>query len=402
MGLFDRIRKRDKPRSPPPTGRTEVVVPDGHRVDRHGLSQFPCVGSCAGGIWLADLGLGSDEQDADVDTILREAEALAQGPRPQVLLAREGGTLSSLFAPSSPAIDSRPGLLVWVLDAASLYGAPHASVLVQRVMRCLHQLRTHSTPPLAQVVFLRQGTLERDGARAKLILGLGIEVRMTDPDDACVVVVVHRPDGVILSGLVGTSYEPADPIDSYGQTVNQQKDRAEIEGDYERLERLEAQERGELDMRLAPVGDEPRVLAVWRAPRLCRLLVSVSERNSDAHRQSLYKELVGREIPLLVFADPKTRGAPLTTWPNGLKAMAVYPDRASLFRSAHDLGMAPGSIAAVELPPKKLFAWAANHGFAVAMNVFREPDEPLYVPLAPDVVCLLARGEVPPPRSTEG
>jgi hypothetical protein len=100
----------------------------------------------------------------------------------------------------------------------------------------------------------------------------------------------------------------------------------------------------------------------------------------------------------VVPPGPKTQAAHLRDWPGGQKGLPVYPDRASLLLSARDMHLAPGSFAIAEMPPAKLFAWAAGQSRMVALNVFRAPQEPLYVPVEPDEVKALAHGELPEPK----
>jgi hypothetical protein len=162
----------------------------------------------------------------------------------------------------------------------------------------------------------------------------------------------------------------------------------------ERKQRLEAEERAGLEEKLAPMGDEPRVSDVRRAPRLRRLLLAVAD-DGDSARPALYEELLRREVPLLVIVDPNTRGAKLHGWPGGLQALPAYTDEATLLESARDLGMPLGTFGGAVMPPPELFDWAAEHSWTIAMNTFRGPGEPVYVVLPADEVKALARGRMP-------
>jgi hypothetical protein len=177
--------------------------------------------------------------------------------------------------------------------------------------------------------------------------------------------------------------------------VNLARDRAEEVGDAASLARLDAGERATLEKALAPAPGEPLVSSVLRAPRLGRLLLAVAD-GADRAWSALYEELLSREIPLLLIVDPETRGATLRQWPGGLEGMAVYGDRASLSTSAAALGLAAGSFAIAEMPPRVLFEWVAGNGRALALNVFRAPDEPVYIPLPAGAVRALAEGKMPP------
>jgi hypothetical protein len=367
-----------------------VVVPEGHAIRTCRAAPIPQIERTAGGVTLASLGRGSDDLESELDALLGEVEAVTRdAPRP-ILLANVAGPISSLFAPANPEVVAVPGLLVWIVDAAALAGASRAPALVQRLLRRLHRIRAGRTPT-AQVVFVQESASPRARAVVELLVGLGIEVRALDAGDEVVLVEVHRPEGVVLTCLGGAPPERTGAVDPHARTVNEEKDRAEREGDRARLDRVEEQEREELAKRLAPVGNEPRVASVDRAPRLQSLVLAV-QGGDEAALRALYEELRGREIPLLVLVDPKTRGAALREWPGGHQAMPVYPDHASLATATRDLGIAAGSFAAAEMPPRTLFDWAARQGSTVALNAYRGPNDPIYVLFPPEEAQALAQG----------
>lgn len=51
-----------------------------------------------------------------------------------------------------------------------------------------------------------------------------------------------------------------------------------------------------------------------------------------------------------------------------------------------------GSYAAAEMKPAALFAWGAGQSWAVAICVFTEPGQPVYVPIHVEDVRALAEG----------
>ncbi|APR80599.1 Hypothetical protein A7982_05946 [Minicystis rosea] len=208
---------------------------------------------------------------------------------------------------------------------------------------------------------------------------------------------VKRPEGVVLTVLAGPPVRPRGAVDSAAKTLNEKKDAALRDGDPDRLHALEDHERDDLAKRLAPAKDEAPVSSVEHATRLNRLLLDAAdEAEGDAARHALYKELLAREIPLLLIVDPKTQAAALRELPGGIRGMAAYPDRASLLAAADDLGLSPGTFGAAEMVPEKLFGWAASNGHAVLVNVYRTRGEPLYVPIALEIVRTLAQGQAPP------
>ena len=118
-----------------------------------------------------------------------------------------------------------------------------------------------------------------------------------------------------------------------------------------------------------------------RALRLYPKLLDVAATNSPSAWAALEHELLERTAPLLLFVDPKTRSALLRTWPEGVQAIAAYPDRISLEWAVADTRMAAGSFSIASMPPRALFAWAQTCGVGVAINVYRGRESPLYLPL---------------------
>lgn len=188
------------------------IVPAGHEVRTYGMMLHSSVEACAGGIWLAHVtgSMGSDEPEHGLAMILAEVDELMRGPRPRVFVSHASGSFSSLMAPNDPEVIEYPGVLVWTVDAALLAGAPGAPSLVQRWLRCIYTIGTRGTPPL-QVVFLRETASPRARAVAALVRGLPLEVRTPDARNGAIVAEVHRPEGLILSALLGAHQAPVDP-----------------------------------------------------------------------------------------------------------------------------------------------------------------------------------------------
>lgn len=393
MGFFDRWKKQAAPPTPAAGSAPDTVVPDGHHVSTYKARPVPGVGVSQSGVWLAHVGHSSDEQETELAAALDALRSLLGGRRPKVLLANVRGTLSSLFAPANPELRQLDGMLVWIVAAEALGESAQAPVLVQRLLRCMYRVGSGDTP-LSQNVFVHGVASARGRAVAEMIGSVGIGVRLPEASDGTLLVDVHRPEGVVLGALVGAAYRQASPSDTWARDLNQAKDEAEGKGDTASLERLEREEQEEIRRRLVVTEEEPRIASVARAPRLDRLMLAVVD-GGDGQRPALYEELLQREIPLLVIVDPETQAAALRRWPGGKEGMAVYASRGALLASAADLGLAPGSFAIAEMPPPKLFTWAASQGWMLALNVFRKRDEPLYVPLAPGVVAALSRGEMP-------
>lgn len=316
----------------------EDRVPEGHTLHVTVASPLPRV-VVRPGAWIAELGASSDAAEIELLAIIAELEALLAKPRPRVIVAQGGVEIAQLFAPNNPQVMPLDGLLLWVIDAEALGCTP---ALVQRLV---DQLRGHA---IAQTVFVRDAASPRARAVIAAIQSLGIGVRALEPPDWRVLVEVSRPDGVVLSALSGTPLEQA-------------------------------------PLAALPGGMHS---SVARAPRLRALALA----STDASRTALYAELVAREVPLLVIGDDK-QGVRRRTWDNGYTALPVHADRSSLLATARELGLAAGSYAIMEMVPRDLFAFAGQHGWAVALNVFDDAGKALYIAIEPPDVRMLAEAD---------
>jgi len=394
MSFLNRFLKRPAlgQTSPPPPGT--VTVPDGHRVVAYQPTPLPGVKRSAGGVWIMSQGSASDEPATELERLLKEAEDALRSSRAPVLMVDAAGLISEFFAPADPRIRPVSGQLLWFLDPVTLVGSSPGAALLQTVLRRLHTIRTRDAPDFGQIVYLPEFASAGGRLVAELVSDLGLSVREPELETGAVLVEVHRPEGVILSGLPGTSFAPAREADPFVRQINEEKDGAQEEGDTAKLRRLEEQEREELTRRLAPARGKG-VNAVVRASRLRQLLLEAQEGGEEAW-QALLAELLQRDIPLLVIVDPKTLAAAQRTWPGQGKAMPVYPDRASLMLSASELGLPPESFAIAEMPARDVFSWMAKEGSAVAINAYRDAKTPTYLWLRAEVVQALSQEKLPP------
>ncbi|HTV24158.1 MAG TPA: hypothetical protein VMG12_35945, partial [Polyangiaceae bacterium] len=219
-------------------------MPEGFKVDVHRVRPQPGLVSSRAGVWLAHLGASNDEPEAALDRVVGDVERLLAGPRPSIAFAKPSH-LSSLLKPELPPLTSVSGLLVWTLDATALASAPNAPALVQRLLRRLHVI---SGRDVTQCVFV----VSRDAAAAAalfpLIHELGLELRTPVSQDRAVLAEVHRPDGVIISGLLGAPLSLANAAASGARDINLKKDAAR--DDRDALARLEQEELRALEARL--------------------------------------------------------------------------------------------------------------------------------------------------------
>lgn len=400
MGLFDRRQikpgaetsppERDEPQADSAVPTT--TVPAGHRIDIFRAIPVPRVLRTPGGSVIAHLGLGSDEPPEVLEGLLDEVETALSGAPAQVLLSMHRGTLSELFAPADPAVLPVAGVVLWAVHAGSLAGWIEDPVRLQALLQRIHRIGTSRRLVVQQYVYWMDEAKTEQRLELELLRGLGLEVRLPEKDGA-ILAEVHRPEGIILSVLTGRIHAPEAAPDPYPRTVNEEKDRAEAEGDRERRERVEERERAFLAKRIVETGkSRAGELPAW-APNLCRLLLEVATTGSHAAWKALHKELAGRSIPLLLIVDPATRGVAPRTWPGQGPALAAYPDRISLEWTAQDTKIPPGSFAIASTTPRILFDWAAESGLAVAINVYRDRASPLYVMFPAEKMKSLASGK---------
>ena len=401
MGFFDLFRKRISsysPRERPSAGTSpspskEVTLPDGHEATIYRPEPIPSVHFSDGGVCIAFQGTASDEPVAEIDRLLRDAREAAQGNRSQIFLATDAGRASDLFAPADPQVTRSDGLQLWVLNPPAFVSLAAGATVLQTL---LHYFYSNSARGVPQVAYVPELTSPDGLLIAELVHGLGVMVREYDSDTGAVLFEVRRPEGVILSALPGRSFNP-ESITQYAYQINEQKNDAEEQGDIDRLQHLEEQEREELASRLAEVqGKATR--SVTRAPYLCRLLLKAQD-DAEGAWQELYNELLQRDTPLLVLVDPETGAAAQRTWPGKGAAIPAYPDGASLRQAGSDLGIPIESLAFAEMLPRDLFSWLGQQNSAVAINVYRDGKTPLYVWLQAETVQALSEGKVPLRRS---
>ncbi len=360
-------------------------------MDTYGPHPYPNVRRTHGGVCIANQGSTSDEQGADLASLLNEVNNAACGEHPKVLLAVDD-PLSAFFAPADPLLRPRAGAILWILNPETLAGSGESPKLLQLLLRQLHTIRQANGEEFTQIVYLPELASPQARILAEVITTLGVSVRRPDPETGCVLMEVHRPEGIVISGLSGTQFVPPEPPQGYELDINLQKDRAERHGDTTTLKRLEALELETLTDRLAPARpSEPP--PVDRAMHLRRLLLAAYEGGQDA-RQALFEELLRRETPLLLFIDPQTGGVAQRSWPGRGAAMPVYPDRSSLAQTATDVGIPLGSLTIAQMAPRKIFQWMAGKT-PLAVNVFRDHKTPLYLWLHLDEVQALSEGKLP-------
>lgn len=250
MALFDFFRRQLAAHRSNPLPQSRTVVPDGHLVTVYEPSPVRGLRQSTGCICIVDQGRRGDNPVAEMERLLREVGDLIRGDRPRVLLASLTGRVSELFAPNDPAVDPLAGLILWVLNPALFVDSSLGPLLLQMLLREVYTLGSRRDPPFGQCVFVPEFTSPPGRLIAELLSQLGIQVRETEPETQAVLVEVQRPEGVILSALPGRVFVPTQGADPYIRRMNEEKDRANEQGDIVEQQRLEALELDGLARRL--------------------------------------------------------------------------------------------------------------------------------------------------------
>ncbi|HYO54291.1 hypothetical protein [Archangium sp.] len=379
------------PTSEPPKSS---VVPPGHQIVQVAVpgSLAPSVELLKGGVCVAFLGQGSDEPVEELESLLRQLEPWMKDSQRLSLLSQEK-VLSQLFGPS-PSTIAVPRVLLWVFSRRALCGWLEEPANLQALLRHLYRLKS-SAQPVAQFVCFEHDCGPGAAVLARLLIGLGLNVRVLEPDpQRYVLLEVHRPDGVVLTALMGHRFPREGAVDDFPASVNAEKARAEAQGDVLRLWQLEQWERDYLVRALQPIQSQLRELPQLRAPRLCRLLRTVVDQASPTARKALEKELLRRTLPLLLLMKPDCKSMSVAHFHGIGPALRAYPDHDSLLRTVKDLEMAEGSYGIGGMSVRDVFDSAAAGNISLALNVYLTPYTPTYVFWLPEDARLLAQGKL--------
>jgi hypothetical protein len=300
---------------------SHTTVPAGHEVRLVGRSIEPFVARMPGGLLVASTGCGGDDQVSEVSSLLEELAAQVK-PSP-VVMSTAIVQLHELFAPSHPITQEIESAAVIYLQQGSLAGWTDAGL--DNITTRLRDLGRRT-----KVFVCLDPT--NDVLRIKPRLdGAGIEIRTAIPDGT-IVAEVRRPDGAVLTGLVGTlaAHVLSDAVDSE-----------------------------------APLA---------RSPRLNALVLEVVRSDNERTRRALEDCLKARTAPLALIATQTANGEfgiQPRNWP-GKQAFVAYGDERSLHRAARKLGMQVGSYAVAAMPPSKLFSWSASMRMTVMLCAFAD------------------------------
>mmetsp|Transcript_11867 Transcript_11867/g.20623 ORF Transcript_11867/g.20623 Transcript_11867/m.20623 type:complete len:371 (-) Transcript_11867:137-1249(-) len=361
-------------------------IPPGHKVITYPPSPLPHVTRCSGGFVLADIGVKGIDQLEDVEHVFQEVQnclkttqtkKISQKNGARILLASSGGSLSDLFAPNNPKVNSwTNGGVIWTVMDDGLDPFLGDSPGLERLVKLFQGIPEQCL----QCVFLSDH-VHNEGALVKVLQSLGIESRRL-PTGGSILAEVHRPEGIILSALLSTPITHSLP-----------------NNENEVLSLIEQIKNIQLKPIPSPFVSSCRTFgkAAVRNGRRRRLLLQVAEASTEeetnAAWQNLLTDLLKNEYPLLVPTSADGRAMPMD-WPGIGKAMPIFSDVTSLELMAQQTHQT-GSFAHAEFSTKQLAAWLLQINVPPVFNVYRGPSEPLYVQLGLTSLGPLSEGRIP-------
>jgi tetratricopeptide (TPR) repeat protein len=381
---------------PPADSPPTTVVPPGHELRAYAVPEQldPSLRPIEGGVCVVFLGHGSDEPVEELEGLLRQLEPRMAAPQRPVLLAMEAGRISQLFAPSNPAIQSCPRFLLWVFTQAGLEDWLEKPARLQALLRHIHRLQ-HPTQPFTQCAYFEHDSGPGAAVMARLLAGLGLLVCVAEPGSNRLLAEVYRPEGTVITKLLGDVFPLDGGADTVLATLYKQQAQAEAQGNATRLRSLQQVERDHLCRELQTLQSEPHRMPPLRAPRLCRLLRTAVEQGGPTARRELERELLERARPLPLLMKPDGCSSFIARLPGIGPVLQVYPDLRSLQMAVKELGLAEGSYRPGGIPVRDFFAYGAQQNLPVALNLSMTPYTSTDVRWSPAEARLLAQGQSP-------
>ena len=307
----------------PVTSEAKTQVPAGHEVRLLRGSVDPSIARMPGGLLVASTGLGGDDQVSEVSALI---EALATEIKPYTVTMNAAiAQLVELFAPNAPTTRERESATLVYLQNRSLVGWTDAAL--DSLASTLRELGRRTT----LFVFLDPS---HDVLRiAPVLAGAGLELRTPAPDGT-IVAEVRRPDGSIVTALIGNTGTGGVSHDAAAS-----------------------------DEAAAPLA---------RSPRLDTLVLSFLQVPTEESKRALDDYLAARTAPLALIASKGRTGEfgiQPRSWPDK-QGLVAYGDERSLHRSARELDMPVGSYAIAAMPVPKLFTWAVSLQLPVMICAF--------------------------------
>jgi hypothetical protein len=374
MGLFDLF----KPKS--------VKVPEGHAVTVHPPSTAPSVTRTEGGVVIASFGVAGDDDDRELDVILRGVQrAVEESPaRAYLVEAAQAIKASALFAPSEPSFTRAEAPVVWVFHEGAAAAISRDARRLQLLLRCMHGLSKRAAG-IQTAYFVEPRKITASALPLmQLVRGLGIEARgPLDSEPKAVLLEVHRPDKRILCAMPGKPFADLER-DTFSRAANDARVNA---SDHER-ETMDARElAGLLTRNLQAREATPFVL---RAPRLRRIILD----ELGEGLEPLIKELQSRTAPLFAHMTPsagnETGSVQMRSLGERGNALPFFSDLACAHWAAEDMKKTSGSFTVGSMPARDLIRIAAQGKVGLAVCVYRDRKTPIYALIPADIVARLA------------
>ena len=190
MGFFDRFRK-------------PATVPAGFLVNAWpGVTDQPAMTRMDGGVWLVSTGPGGDDDGGALRALTEAIEGVVRRPLVPAELAYET-ILADLLLPARPATERVDSVVAWTLQPGSLAAwADDAERLAELCELFGRVERARGERGTIQVVFVPPEVASEMPWVLRLLASRGLEIRLL-PADGKVLLEVTRPDGEIISALIG-------------------------------------------------------------------------------------------------------------------------------------------------------------------------------------------------------
>lgn len=372
----------------------ETLVPPGHAVTVTPYSPIPGLVRTRGGALLVDLGIRGSAQRAEVEQLFCDVWDALHAPGPRVHIALSTGQLSGLFAPHDVPIATRDALVIWTVHQGAFHGFMETLEGVQTLLRLFYRI-AQLPGERAFVLYLVDPKYAATGL-IPLLRGLGIEVQTPDPSGGVLLEVV-RPEGIVLSALMGGALADGSPTSDAALHFNRRKDAAQQQQNASALAQIEAEERAFLQRawRLLPAEPAwPPRTAALRESRLRQLMLHHQQAPQDhSRRVLLLQALLAHDRPLLLMGDGQGQASRMQ-WGQQV-ATLVFCDVVSLRQCQIETGRVDPRFAPVELPFAEIIRLLLQSNEAAALNTFARAHQPLYTLLRLPTLRALALARPP-------
>jgi hypothetical protein len=369
------------------SSRGTVIVPEGFRVDTwSGEARFPIPRRANSGVLLASTGPAVDINLEVVRVLFDQIDRQLSEPHGPVRIPTTQVRLSDLFDAAAPEVVLVKDVVLWIFQEGILEEWAQDAVRLQEMLQRLHGFSSsrRGTNQFLQMVLVRRSYFDEAPWVFGLIQSLGIEVRELSSDGAALLE-VHRPDGTIISSVLGTPIETAGGFELH--RFAREREIANLRGDRGALERIDEEERRIVESAILPArrAEPPRPLEL--APRLRRLIVEAADADAAA-REKLERYLLERTTPLIFVTRAASGGRlePFIDEVGAERALRAFPD----LQSTIELAPPDRNDAIVPMRPPAVFDMCRSARLALVLEVPGK-DGPVRVILRPREIDELAR-----------